>query len=124
MGALFMIEVRAADFGSLCAFYRDVLGLPEATRDEAGGFAMFGRREPYVAVVKKHAGAAAGPSRVVPDFVVGDLDGALEALAARGVPVIAPPSASPEGYRIATIEDPEGNSIHLFEWLPGARPPA
>lgn len=114
---LFMIEIRARDWQGLCAFYGEVLGLPAAMRDEASAFAMFGREPPYLAVVKKQGTASAGRSRVLPDFAVPDLDGVLESLKARGVKVLSPPAHSPEGYRIARICDPEGNELHVFEWV-------
>jgi predicted enzyme related to lactoylglutathione lyase len=116
-----MVEIRARDWPALCQFYGSTLGLQTAMRDEAAGFAMFGRAAPYLAVIARDAGA--GPSRVVTDFALDDLDGALAELERRGVAVLAPATASPEGYRIAKIADPEGNEIHLFEWTrAGASP--
>jgi predicted enzyme related to lactoylglutathione lyase len=116
-----MVEIRARDWAALSAFYRDTLGLPEKMRDGAAGFAMYGAKEPFLAVVKKPADAGPGPSRVVADLVVEDLDRALSRLEAAGVAVLAAAKDSPEGYRIARIADPEGNEIHLFEW---AMPPS
>ena len=117
-----MIEVRARDFGALCAFYGEVLGLSVAMRDPKAGFAMFGRKPPYLAVVRKALRGAPKRSRALPDFKVDDLDLTLSHLRDEGVAVLAEPSASPEGYRIARIADPEGNEIHLFEWSAGAGP--
>jgi len=112
-----MVEVRAADWQRLCAFYGDTLGLPRRMRDADRLFAMYGSREPYVAVVGRGA-ADSGRSRVVMDFVVDDLDAVLRELEARGVLPASGPTSSPEGYRLARIADPEGNEIHLFEWHP------
>jgi predicted enzyme related to lactoylglutathione lyase len=113
--ALYMVEVRARDWPALCAFYGDTLGLPRRMRDEPGRFAMYGAREPYIAVVGRGE-VPPGRSRVVLDLVVAELDSLVRALSDRGVRVTSPPAASDEGYRIARIEDPEGNEIHLFEW--------
>jgi len=114
--ALHIVEIRAKDFALMCRFYGEVLGLPAAMRDDEHAFAMFGKAAPFVAVVGKGFKLASGRSRVVPDFVVGDLDGVLRRLKARGVRVLSAPVASHEGYRIARIADPEGNEVHLFEW--------
>jgi glyoxylase I family protein len=121
---LFMIEIRARDFGALCDFYEEVLGLTVAMRDLKAGFAMFGKKPPYLAVVRKAVRGTPKRSRALPDFKVDDLDAALSRLKAAQVAVLAEPSASPEGYRIARIADPEGNEIHLFEWVDGAGPGA
>lgn len=115
-----MIEVRARNFERLCDFYGGVLGLPASMRDAERQFAMFGEKPPYLAVVGKRA-TRAGPSRLLPDFAVEGLDGVLRTLKARGVRILSQPSASPEGYRIARVCDPEGNEIHVFEWV-GASP--
>jgi predicted enzyme related to lactoylglutathione lyase len=117
---VYMVEIRARDWAALSAFYRDTLGLPEKMRDADAGFAMYGAKEPFLAVVRKPADAGPGPSRVVTDLVVDDLDGALSRLQAAGVQVLASAKDAPEGYRIARIADPEMNEIHLFEW---AMPP-
>jgi len=116
-----MVEIRARDWAALSAFYRDTLGLVEQMRDSAAGFAMYGAKEPFLAVVKKPAEAGPGPSRVVADLVIERLDDALSRLQAAGVRVLSSPKESPEGYRIARIADPERNEIHLFEW---AMPPS
>jgi glyoxylase I family protein len=117
-----MIEIRARDFGALCAFYEESMGLSVAMRDLKAGFAMFGKKPPYLAVVRKALRGAPKRSRALPDFKVEDLDAILARLKAAGVAVLAEPSASPEGYRIARVADPEGNEIHLFEWAEGAGP--
>lgn len=110
-----MVEVRAIDWERLSAFYGTTLGLPQRMKDAQAGFAMFGASEPFVAVVRK-PGLATQAARVVIDFTVRDLDGALAELSKRGVSILSPAKPSPEGYRIARIADPEGNEIHLFEW--------
>ena len=77
---------------------------------------MYGEAAPFVAVVGK-ARPAEGVNRVVLDFAVKDLDACLAELSRRGVEPAGPPEASPEGYRIAKIADPEGNEVHLFQWI-------
>lgn len=120
--SIYMVEVRADDWGRLCAFYHETLGLPQRMVDAPGKFAMYGNREPFVAIVARGRGGRAR-SRVVIDFAVGDLDAVLGALASEGVVPSDGPSASPEGYRLARIEDPEGNEVHLFEWGEGGPGP-
>ena len=112
---MYMAEVRASQWEALCAFYGTTLGLPQRMFDSKGRFAMYGAAAPFVAVVGKDR-MSAGVSRVVLDFVVKDLDACLAELNRRGVQPSSAPEASPEGYRLARIADPEGNEIHLFEW--------
>lgn len=42
-----------------------------------------------------------------------DVDAAVEALRAGGVPVLAEPADQPWGERLAYVEDPDGNPVHL-----------
>lgn len=120
--SLYMVEVRADDWPGLCAFYGEALALPRRMIDREGRFALYGHGEPFVAVVGRGP-AGRGRSRVVMDFAVPDLDAALRHLSGLGVVPSSGPSESPEGYRLARVEDPEGNEIHLFEWT-GAPPGA
>ena len=115
---LFMVELTALDPAASAAWYRDRLGLRVALADPATGFTLLespaGGRLAFIP-------GTPTPGGVTLHFQVADLDAELTRLAAAGVAVASPPKASPEGYRRATVRDPDGYAVGLFEW---ATPPA
>jgi lactoylglutathione lyase len=44
---------------------------------------------------------------------VDDVDAAVETLLAAGVPLLAQPENRPWGERVAYVEDPDGNPVHI-----------
>jgi glyoxylase I family protein len=106
---------RAQDPDALAAWYRDNLGIApvpmsegqESWRQEAGETA-------FTAM----AGAVdqfGDPDRAwAINFRVSDLDGMVEQLRASGVPVTVDPEIYSMG-RFASLADPEGNPIQLWE---------
>ncbi len=112
-----MVELSVRDWPRLVAWYRDVLGLTEALCVPEDGFALLAAGSARIAL--KHDAKApvkdAPRCRLV--FEVADLDAEVTRLAAAGAAIEAPPKASPEGYRIVHLRDPEGNPLSLFEWI-------
>ncbi len=119
--ALYMVELTVRDLETALRWYRDVLGLTVALRDEAGRFALLESRGGRVALMVGEG--AAGSTRLV--FEVDDLDGWLERLTGLGVTAEGPVKESAEGYRRAVLRGPEGQAVVLFAWgapaAPGAR---
>jgi predicted enzyme related to lactoylglutathione lyase len=107
--------IWSADLNHLLPFYRDVLGLPVA--QQAPGFAVLGGAdEPSLGLGTHSAirGRAADPHRHMVGFESDDLDADYRRLSAAGVEFIEPPTDY-GGLRIATLADPEGNLIQLFQ---------
>jgi predicted enzyme related to lactoylglutathione lyase len=108
--------IWSADLNHLLPFYRDVLGLPVA--QQAPGFAVLGDSAdgPYLALGthSEVAGRAADPHRHMVGFDSDDLDADYRRLSDAGVEFVEPPTAY-GGLRIATLADPEGNLIQLFQ---------
>ena len=101
----------------LLPFYRDTLGLKVAI--EAEGFVAFGDMDKPNLALGTHSevqGANTDPARHMVALDTDDLDADYERLKAAGVEFIEAPTDSPgEGPRIATLKDPEGNLVQLFQ---------
>lgn len=111
----FLAEFVVADFARSLAWYRDALGLALVLLDEPNQFALLrgaGRGQ----LALKGGTAAPTPGGVRLHFFQPDLDAALERLAALGILPDGPPRVSSEGYRSATLHDPDGYRVYLFEW--------
>jgi len=104
------------DLPGLLSFYRDTFGLE--TDMEAQGFVMF----------KTSSGAALGlgvhsevkgksnEPRVMVNFSVDDCRAEYERLSAKGVKFIKEPEVDPgDGFVLATLVDPDGNTLQLFQ---------
>lgn len=99
----------------LAGWYRDALGLDGAgTRLDAGAMTM--RIEDDARLPAR----AREPVRLMPNFVVDDAGAAERRLIGLGVTWIRELEATSWG-RIATVLDPDGNYVQLFE-LPRREP--
>ena len=106
------------DLAKCLTFYRDTLGLPvtESTPERAS----FQMDNVYFLLLEVSAAAhmisddanalkIEGAPRVLLAAGVEDVDAAYEALKARGVTLLRPPTNQPWGLRTAYFADPEGN---------------
>lgn len=118
---LSIVVMKVRNWEAMVAWYVDVLGLSIKYRedhdrwcqlmfpDEGGAqLALYGIADQDV---------REGANRCVPDIEVEDLNSALEALRVRGVTVQGGVRGGEEGFRIATIVDPEGNELQLYQWV-------
>lgn len=108
-----MVELTVADWPRSVAWYRDVLRLGVGLIDEPNRFTLLTADNGVVAL--KAGSANPGTVRLV--FNVGDLDAELLRVGALGVSPESPVKLTPEGYRRATLRDPDGHRIDLFEWV-------
>jgi catechol 2,3-dioxygenase-like lactoylglutathione lyase family enzyme len=115
---LFFVQLAVADWPAAVAWYRDVLGLRLAFRNDADRFALLDAGGCRVALKE----GPPEPGNVLLTFEVDDLPATLARLAARGVTLESPTEQSEEGYRRARLRDPDGHSICLFEWNGGVPP--
>jgi predicted enzyme related to lactoylglutathione lyase len=113
--------IWSEDLNNLIPFYRDVLGLKVAY--EVPGFVGFGERAEgggYLSAylgIGTHSevkGKTSDPFRHMVGLESDDVDADFERLTAAGVEFIEKPSDS-GGLRIATLQDPEGNVVQLFQ---------
>jgi lactoylglutathione lyase len=107
------------------AFYEDLLGFVETFRFPAEGqphFVALSLEEGSIGIADVSLPADPGhgrPLRPVSGHrfelcvYADDVDEALTQLAAAGVPVLAKPFDQPWGERMAYVEDPDGNPVHI-----------
>ncbi len=108
--------IWSEDLNNLLPFYRDVLGLPVAR--QGPGFVVLGAGAggPYLGLGthSQVRGRAADPYRHMVGLDSDDLDADYQRLSTAGVEFIEPPTTY-DDLRIATLKDPEGNLIQLFQ---------
>lgn len=114
--ALFLVELVVSDFARSVAWYRDALGLTVALLDGPKQFALL-RSAGGGQLALKGGSGSANPDAVRLHFFQPELDAALARLAGLGIALDGPPTVSHEGYRSATLRDPDGYRVYLFEWV-------
>jgi len=116
-------SIWSEDVNNLVPFYRDVLGLEVLM--ETPGFALVGAAAPErpALLLGTHSevhGRNQDPARHMVGFNSDDLDADWRRLKEAGVEFIEDPTEygnDEEGrMRIATLKDPEGNLVQLFQW--------
>ncbi len=110
-----LLWTSADRFDALAAFYRDVLALP--VRRDRPGFVSFAWGDVRLTVTVHDAvhGASADPLRWMLNLAVNDVAAEHARLAAAGIPFLRPPEQEPWGGTVATLTDPDGNVVQLFE---------
>ena len=109
------------DLNNLLPFYRDVLGL-KAVMD-APGYAMVGQESPegpglLLGTHSQVRGRNTDPARHMVGFMSDDLTADWKRLREAGVEFIEDPTTYEDGMSIATLKDPEGNLVQLFQFRP------
>jgi predicted enzyme related to lactoylglutathione lyase len=127
MGADALINIDVDDLGRAVAFYTGALGLKLGRRFGAAAVELTGSTSPIYLLAKAEnspAGPATGERRryvrhwtpVHLDFVVADLDAALERALAVGAALDEPPTTHPWG-KTAHLADPFGHGLCLIEFV-------
>ena len=100
---------------SLRAFYSDVIGIK--IRMDAPEFIVFGDANVAAFALGTHSdvkGLNRDPSRTMVGFVTDDVEAEYQRLKSAGVEFVDPPTDFPQ-LIIATLKDPEGNYVQLFQ---------
>jgi predicted enzyme related to lactoylglutathione lyase len=108
-------SIWSEDLNNLLPFYRDTLGLKVSIESER--FVVFGDPNAPSLGLGSHSevrGAASDPYRHMVGLGSDDLDGDFKRLKDSGVEFIEEPTDY-DRLRIATLKDPEGNLIQLFQ---------
>lgn len=111
--------IWSEDLNNLLPFYRDVLGLKVV--HESQGFVVLGNDQPDVPslALGTHSevhGRNADPARHMVGFESDDLTGDWQRLKAAGVEFIEDPTDYGGEMSLATLKDPEGNLIQLWQY--------
>ncbi len=114
------IELLVRDLASCTAFYRDTLGLEVQESESTPDSISFRMENVHFFLLEVSAAAhmiseealelsIEGGPRVLLAAGVEDVDAAYEALKAKSVTFLRPPTDQPWGLRTAYFADPEGN---------------
>lgn len=110
-----LIWTSAARFPAMLRFYRDVLGLtPRHVKPGMVNFA-WGDVRLSVAIHGEIDGPNRDPLRTMVNLAVDDIAAEHARLAALGVPFLRPPEREDWGGSVATLTDPDGNLLQLFQ---------
>jgi catechol 2,3-dioxygenase-like lactoylglutathione lyase family enzyme len=99
-------------------FYVDVLGLRPRTRRDGFVNVEFGAQRLTITTHDGVHGASLDPLRIMVNLEVDDIQAEHARLAALGVEFTRPPEREPWGGRVATLADPDGNTLQLFQLPP------
>ena len=115
-------SIWSEDLNNLVPFYRDVLGLKVVL--DSPSYVMLGADSPGVPslALSTHShvhGRNADPARHMVAFNTDDIQADWQRLKAAGVEFIQEPTPQEgEGLTIATLKDPDGNLVQLFQFRP------
>ena len=113
------VIIWTEDVARLAAFYRDTLGLP--VHSERADFVAFDLPHGRRLSIGRHSrvrGRARDPYRIMLNLGVRDIQDAHRALTGRGVTFVREPERELWGGWIATLADPDGNMLQLFQLPP------
>jgi predicted enzyme related to lactoylglutathione lyase len=115
--------IWSEDLNNLLPFYRDVLGVKVTDVSPEYGYAMLGNETPESAGLglgthSEVHGRNADPARHMVGFESDDLQADVKRLKDAGVEFIEEPTEYGE-MAIATLKDPEGNFVQLFQLRAG-----
>jgi catechol 2,3-dioxygenase-like lactoylglutathione lyase family enzyme len=110
-----IVSIRVRDWAGALAWYRDKLGLsPVGLHEDPWCLMTF--PEGDAALALDGTNPVVSGNNCVPSVQVEDLANTVVTLKERSVK-FAREVAGDSGYRMATIEDPEGNLINLYEYV-------
>ena len=110
-----IVSIRVKDWAGAVAWYRDALGLhPAGLHDDPWCLMTF--PEGDAALALDGTNPVASGNNCIPSVQVEDLPNTVFTLKARSVK-FAREIEGDGGYRMATVEDPEGNQINLYEYV-------
>lgn len=114
-------SIWSEDLNNLLPFYRDVLGLKVAM--ESADFVLLGADSPDAPALglgthSEVRGRNNDPARHMVGFNSDDLTADWQRLKEAGVEFIENPTAYGDDMLIATLKDPEGNLIQLWQFRP------
>ncbi len=119
LGKIHSTLIWTDDLTRLTDFYRDKLGLK--VEMETDGFVVFAAAHPGDAQLalglhSEVSGPTKEPNRIMIDFLVEDCRKAYHELKGKGVQFSREPSIDEgDGFMIATFQDPDGNTLQLFQ---------
>ena len=111
------VSIWSEDLHNLLPFYRDVLGLQ--VLEESESFVVFGEPDSATLGLGTHSevhGRNADPARHMVGLETDDLTADWQRLKQAGVEFIEDPTEYGGEMSIATLKDPEGNLVQLWQY--------
>lgn len=108
--------IWSSDVNNLLPFYRDIIGLKVSV--EAAGFYVLGEPNTPALALGTHSevkGKASDPYRHMIGLTTDDIHADARRLKAAGVEFVEEPNQQ-DGLMLATLKDPEGNLVQLFQF--------
>jgi predicted enzyme related to lactoylglutathione lyase len=117
------VSIWSEDLNNLLPFYRDVLGLKVVHQSE--GFVVLGEDQPGSATLglgthSEVRGRNSDPARHMVGLESDDLNADWKRLKEAGVEFIEDPTEYGGDMAIATLKDPEGNLVQLWQSRDGS----
>ena len=120
LGRIAGVMIFTSDVSRLASFYRDTLGF--TVDEDRGKSVMFTTPQPggTQLAIESHSevkGRSTEPDRIMINLRVDDCRALYTELQAKGVDFVAEPYSDPDGtYVVATLHDPDGNTLQLVEF--------
>ena len=122
------VRILVRDYATSFRFWRDDVGLPVKSGDEAGPYAAFDAGDATLAIYSATAMSNAtgvtsgrggrGADDMMVVLEVDDVDVKVRELEERGLRFVSPPTDQPDwGIRVAHFRDPDGNLAELYSPL-------
>ena len=112
------VEMQVKDWPSAVKWYQDKLSLEIGAREDEHEYCQL--RLPSgsckLALYGVPSVQLGTTNRCTPAILVDNLPATVAALREKAVVIKSDVTGGDEGYRVATIEDCEGNLIQLYEW--------
>ena len=112
------VVIWTEDLETLVEFYRDTLGLtPHSVRPDFVAF-RWGNMRLSIGKHSKVSGPSAEPHRIMVNLGVTDIHRLHKELTAKGVHFSRAPEQEHWGGWVATLSDPDGNTLQLMQQPP------
>lgn len=115
---LYAVRIFVRNWQRSCAFYKDILKLPERFQDADLGWAEYDVGGPCLGIEyvdeNDEEGKALVGRYVGATLQVDDIQAAYENLESLGVEFVAPPEKQEWGGTLAFFKDPDGNVLTLL----------
>ena len=110
-----LVYTSADRWAAMDRFYVDVLGLTPRTRRVGFVNVELGGQRLTVTTHDALSGAALDPLRLMVNLATDDIAAEHARLTAAGVAFVRAPELEPWGGWVATLADPDGNTLQLFQ---------
>lgn len=114
-----IVVIQVKDWSNAVKWYTEKLGLKLLYREDDDQWCQltFPEGGTNLALLGNSKEIEKGSNRCLPDILVDNLDQTVKELKTKGVKFKGDIRGGDEGFRIISLQDPEGNELQLYEWL-------